>query len=132
MRAWTKGSVRLIRQLMMVTGICLLAMILGLPVSALSQAAREISGLLDFVEHSACTFVRNGAEYPGSRARAHLEQKLNYLESKNRVKSAEDFIDLAATKSSLSGRAYEVRCPEGVQPAGIWLHQELQRQRESK
>jgi hypothetical protein len=86
-------------------------------------------GLLDFVEHSGCQFMRNGSEYAGSRARVHLEKKLNYLESKNMVSSAEDFIDLAATKSSMSGRAYEVRCPEGVQPASTWLKRELQRQR---
>ncbi|MCE5977606.1 DUF5329 domain-containing protein [Pseudomonas sp. JR33AA] len=111
-------------------GICLLAVILHTHVLALSQTAREITGLLDFVEHSDCTFVRNGAEYSGPRAREHLEQKLNYLESRNRVKSAEDFIDLAATKSSLSGRAYEVRCSGGMEPAGIWLRRELQRQRQ--
>lgn len=68
--------------------------------------------------------------FTGPRARAHLEQKLNYLEGKNKVNSAEDFIDLAATRSSMSGRAYEVRCAEGVQPAGIWLKRELQRQRQ--
>ena len=130
MRTWANGSVRLIRQLMRAMGICLLAVIFHTHVLAISQTAREIRGLLDFVEHSDCKFVRNGAEYSGLRARAHLEQKLNYLESRNRVKSAEDFIDLAATKSSLSGRAYEVRCSEGVEPAGIWLRRELQRQRQ--
>lgn len=31
------------------------------------QAAREIKGLLDFVEHSQCQFVRNGAEYPAPK-----------------------------------------------------------------
>ena len=70
-----------------------------------------------------------GGEYPGPQARAHLEKKLNYLEGKNIVNSAEDFIDLVATKSSVSGRAYEVRCSEGVEPASIWLKRELQRQR---
>jgi len=86
--------------------------------------------LLDFVERSECKFVRNGSEYPGAQARAHLEKKLNYLEGKNLVSSAEDFIDLAATKSSMSGKAYEVRCPTGVQPTSTWLKMELQRQRQ--
>jgi hypothetical protein len=66
----------------------------------------------------------------GPRAWAHREKKLNYLESKNMVNSAEDFIDLAATKSSMSGRAYKVRCAEGAQPARTWLKRELQRQRQ--
>ena len=130
MRMWTRGPRRVISQLMMAVSVCVIAIIVVSRVVALLQTADEIRGLLEFVENSDCTFVRNGAEYSGPRARAHLEQKLNYLESKNRVKSAEDFIDLAATKSSMSGRAYEVRCSEGTQPAGIWLHRELQRQRE--
>ena len=83
-----------------------------------------------FVSHSECKFVRNGSEYSGPRARAHLEQKLNHLEGRNMVNSAEDFIDLAATKSSMSGRAYEVRCSGGVEPASTWLKRELQRQRQ--
>ncbi|BBN55541.1 hypothetical protein TRE132_36660 [Pseudomonas chlororaphis subsp. aurantiaca] len=46
------------------------------------------------------------------------------------VSSAEDFIELAATKSSMSGKAYEVHCPTGSQPASSWLKTELQRQRQ--
>ncbi|MGX0889712.1 ferredoxin-NADP reductase [Pseudomonas sp. ADAK2 TE3594] len=94
------------------------------------QATQEINSLLDFVEHSECRFVRNGSEYPGAQARAHLEKKLEYLEERDKVNSAEDFIELAATQSSMSGRAYEVRCPAGVQPASLWLKTELQRQRQ--
>lgn len=130
MRMWTRGPRRVISQLMMAVSVCVIAIIVDSRVVALPQTADEIRGLLEFVENSDCTFIRNGAEYAGPRARAHLEQKLNYLESKNRVKSAEDFIDLAATKSSMSGRAYEVRCSDRTEPAGIWLHRELQRQRE--
>ncbi|ANI34652.1 hypothetical protein AA098_14615 [Pseudomonas sp. JY-Q] len=130
MRLSTKGRRRVISQLIMAVSVCVIAIIVDTRVVALPQTANEIRGLLEFIETSDCTFIRNGTEYAGPRARAHLEQKLNYLESKNRVKSAEDFIDLAATKSSMSGRAYEVRCSQGTQPAGIWLHRELQRQRE--
>ncbi|MDQ0126642.1 hypothetical protein J2W17_005628 [Pseudomonas lini] len=121
---------RLISQLTMAAGISLIAIVTDGKVLATPQATQEINGLLDFVEHSECRFVRNGSEYPGPRARAHLEKKLNYLEGKNLVNSAEDFIDLAATKSSMSSRPYEVRCPGGVEPAGIWLKRELQRQRQ--
>lgn len=130
MRMWTRDPRRLISKLLTLAGICVIAIVVDTRVLATPQAAEEIRGLLDFVEHSPCTFIRNGDEYPGPRARTHLEQKLNYLESKNRVKSAEDFIDLAATKSSMSGRAYEVRCAGSVEPAGLWLHRELNRQRQ--
>lgn len=130
MRTWIGGAARPINQWMMAVGISLIAIVTNVQAQTPPQATQEIKGLLDFVEHSECQFVRNGSEYPGSRARAHLEQKLNYLEARNLVNSAEDFIDRAATKSSMSGRAYEVRCPEGVEPASIWLNRELQRQRQ--
>jgi hypothetical protein len=130
MRIWMRGTEQLVSLLMMAAGIGLVAIITNAQVLAAPQVTQEIKGLLDFVEHSECQFVRNGSEYPGPRARAHLEQKLKYLEGKNMVNSAEDFIDLAATKSSMSGRAYEVRCPEGAQPARTWLKRELQRQRQ--
>jgi hypothetical protein len=117
-------------QLMMAAGISLIAIVTNAQAQPTPQATQEIKALLDFVEHSDCQFVRNGSDYPGIRARAHLETKLNYLEGRNMVNSAEDFIDLATTKSSLSGREYEVRCPEGAQPASTWLKRELQRQRQ--
>ncbi|RON24816.1 hypothetical protein BK660_03870 [Pseudomonas brassicacearum] len=130
MRMWMRGTARLISHLIMAAGISLIATVTSGQVPATPQATQEINGLLDYVEHSECHFVRNGSEYSGPSARAHLEQKLRYLEGKNMVNSAEDFIDLAATKSSMSGRAYEVRCSKGVEPASTWLKRELQRQRQ--
>lgn len=130
MRILTGRIARPVSQWLMAAGIGLIAMMTNAQAQTTPQAAQEIKSLLDFVEHSECRFVRNGSEYPGTRARAHLEKKLNYLEGKNMIGSAEDFIDLAATKSSMSGSLYEVRCPAGVQPASLWLKTELQRQRQ--
>lgn len=114
MRMWIGAAVRFISHLMMAASIGLISIVTNVQAQATPQATQEIKGLLDFVEHSECQFVRNGDEFPGLQARAHLEKKLNYLEGKNMVNSAEDFIDLAATRSSMSGRAYEVRCTEGA------------------
>ncbi|WP_260955657.1 YfeK family protein [Pseudomonas citri] len=130
MRMWIGAAAGPISQWMMATGISLIAIVTNAQAQTTPQATQEITGLLDFVEHSECRFVRNGSEFPGVQAREHLEKKLNYLEDKDMVSSAEDFIDLAATKSSMSGSAYEVRCPEGAQPASAWLKRELQRQRQ--
>ncbi|MHC8338912.1 YfeK family protein [Pseudomonas sp. HLT2-19-2] len=130
MQTWIGAAARPISRLLIAAGISLIAIVTNAQAQATPQVTQEIKGLLDFVEHSECQFVRNGSEFPGPQARVHLEKKLNYLEGKNMVSSAEDFIDLAATKSSMSGRAYEVRCPEGVQPASTWLERELQRQRQ--
>ena len=121
---------RRLSQWLIAAGIGLTAMVLDVQAQTPPQATQEINSLLDFVEHSECRFVRNGSEYPGAEARVHLQKKLTYLEDRNKVNSAEDFIELAATQSSMSGRAYEVRCPAGVQPASLWLKTELQRQRQ--
>lgn len=96
------------------------------------KATAEINGLLEFVEHSDCRFIRNGTEYPAPEARAHLQKKLDYLENKDMVDSAEDFIERAASKSSMSGKAYEVSCPGGRQDASAWLNDELKRLRQAQ
>ncbi|MFV3416307.1 DUF5329 domain-containing protein [Pseudomonas nitroreducens] len=96
-----------------------------------AKAQQEISQLLDFVEHSGCQFIRNGSEYPAGEARAHLQKKLDYLENKDMVSSAEDFIERAATKSSMSGQRYQVDCPAGKQDASGWLGDELKRLRQA-
>ena len=126
----TGHTARPLSQWLIAAGIALTAMVLDAQAQTSPQATQEINSLLDFVEHSECRFMRNGTEYPGPQARAHLEKKLEYLEESDKVSSAEDFIELAATQSSMSGRAYEVRCPAGIQPANIWLKTELQRQRQ--
>ncbi|OBY90155.1 hypothetical protein A6723_010530 [Pseudomonas sp. AU11447] len=110
--------------------ISLLLVAAGTQAATDAKAQREISQLLDFVEHSDCQFIRNGSEYPAAEARAHLQKKLGYLENKDMVSSAEDFIERAATKSSMSGQRYQVDCPAGKQDANAWLSNELRRLRE--
>jgi hypothetical protein len=90
----------------------------------------EVKYLLDFVEISGCQFYRNGSWHDSSKARSHLLLKFEYLDTRNLVKTAEDFIDNAATKSSMSGRLYEIRCLECKSvPTGPWLHDVLSRYR---
>ena len=89
-------------------------------------ARSEVLALLARLESSGCQFNRNGAWYPGPEARAHLQRKLDYLEKNATPKSAEDFIDLAATSSSVSGRPYLVRCAGAAsEPSSVWLRREL-------
>jgi hypothetical protein len=97
----------------------------------LSPAARvEIDALVSKLETSGCEINRNGTWYPAADVRSHLETKLNYLEKRGAVENAEQFIERAASKSSMSGRPYLIRC--GDQPAmetGAWLTRELQAMR---
>ena len=94
----------------------------------LPPAARtEIDALLSRLETSGCEFNRNGTWYPAGEARGHLLRKLKYLEDRGQVSSAEQFIERAASGSSMSGDPYLVRCGNGapVQSA-TWLRSQLQ------
>lgn len=97
----------------------------------LSNAARsEIESLMSRLEGSACRFKRNGTWHTSAQARAHLERKLDYLQRKGAVASAEQFIERAATRSSLSGQAYLVQCgTQTPQPGGEWLLGQLRQLR---
>jgi len=92
----------------------------------------EIEYLLEYMETSGCSFYRNGSWYEGVRARAHLRAKYDYLTARQLIGTAEDFIDKAATKSSVSGKPYKIRCGDGVEvESGPWLRQALAQYRAS-
>jgi hypothetical protein len=91
------------------------------------RAQNEIRHLLDFISGSSCVFIRNGDRYPAVEARAHIERKHQHIG--DRVRTAEDFIAYAATKSSISGEPYLVRCGERELPSAAWLKEELARYR---
>jgi hypothetical protein len=82
----------------------------------------EIAYLIDFVRHSPCTFIRNGTEYSGAQAAEHVQAKYDYY--KDDIKTVEDFIERAASKSVLSGKPYEVRCDGKTEPAADWIRAE--------
>lgn len=93
----------------------------------------EIDAMLNRLETSGCEFLRNGSWHDGARARAHLLDKLAYIEKRGALQNAEQFIELAASRSSLSGRAYQVRC--GTQAPVVsqrWLTEQLGRLREGR
>jgi hypothetical protein len=91
-------------------------LVLGLALAPIARAAppaiaqTEINYLLGSIESSACEFYRNGSWYDGKKAAAHLRDKYEMLANGDRIRTAEDFIELAASKSGLSGQPYQVRC----------------------
>jgi hypothetical protein len=95
-----------------------------------SRPAQEITFLLDAVAHSHCQFNRNGSWYQGEQAREHLQKKYQYLDKRNLAATAENFIERAATSSSISGTAYQIRCP-GAAPvaSAAWFNDQLARYR---
>ena len=99
----------------------------GALASPLPPAAKaEVSALLARLESSGCKFNRNGTWHTSQEARSHLQSKLEYLERKAQAATAEAFIELAATSSSTTGKAYLVQC-QGEQPipSAAWLSTQL-------
>jgi hypothetical protein len=65
-----------------------------------------------------------------TQAQAHLRSKYDAVTATNRIQTAEDFIDRAATKSSMSAQAYAIRCNNDlVVPTDRWLRDLLARYR---
>jgi len=94
---------------------------------------QETNYLLRYIGDSGCDFKRNGTWSNSKAAEAHVRGKYDFLVKLGRIDTTMDFIDKAATASSLSGQPYEVRCgvdlPIRSRP---WLSNELARYRASK
>lgn len=100
---------------------------LGAQALELSGAARkEVDHLLVIVGRSGCEFYRAGTWHSAVKAQVHLGHKFEYLATRQMLGSAEDFIAKAATRSSMTGEAYAIRCPhQPARPSADWLEEEL-------
>lgn len=86
----------------------------------------EVDALLSALERSGCEFNRNGSWYAARDARTHLLRKLEYLEGRAAVHTTEQFIELAASTSSSSGKPYLVRCGKAAPvESRAWLSAQL-------
>ena len=119
------------RQLLTTLSIAF-AMCAGAPAWAQQdpRSRQEIAHLLDFVAESGCQFNRNGSWHDSKAARDHLQDKYDYLQRRKLVPDTRAFIERAASESSFTHRAYQVRCGNG-QPltSAQWLNAELERYR---
>ena len=84
-----------------------------------SESTVTIEYLLASVAASELQFVRNGKAHSGADAVKHMRRKYEYFA--DRIHSPEEFIELAGTKSMLSGKAYTVRGNNGEIPTAEWL-----------
>ena len=84
----------------------------------IEQLIAAVEGLKDAV------FIRNGTEYKAKDAADHLRRKLEA--AGDEIDSATKFIDLIASKSSMSGEEYTIRFTDGrVVTSGEFLRAEL-------
>jgi len=122
MRLWPECKVSLLLALILAAGPALADPALADPAG---PAAAEIDHLIAFIGRSTCVFVRNGDDYDGAAAAAHIGEKYAYYRAD--ITTAADFIDLAASRSALTGRPYQVRClGADAMPARDWLLLELE------
>ncbi|NIO07397.1 MAG: hypothetical protein GTO40_05120 [Deltaproteobacteria bacterium] len=100
-------------------------LILGPRVSVnAEELIRVIRYLLDYVKHSQVVFIRNNKEHTAGEAEDHMRKKYEHF--KDQIKTPEDFIKFAGTKSLLSGRPYRVKLNDGTtMPSQKWLESVL-------
>jgi len=112
--------------------ICRWMLSLGLIITAFAFAAsaaeeQKIDALIHSIEVlPAAQFIRNGNAYDGNAAAEHLRQKRRY--AGDRIKTANDFIVCCASRSSASGKPYQIRFANGeTVDAEVFLRAELKR-----
>ena len=103
---------------------CVAIVATAAPLSPVVRA--EIDRLLLRLAASGCEFNRNGSWYTAAEAKSHLSQKLKYFEDRGMVQTTEQFIEVAASGSSMSDQPYLVRCGNSAPvQSGQWLRLEL-------
>ena len=85
------------------------------------EEARIAAMLSALGEKKDLTFIRNGSSHNSEEAVSHLQLKLS--KTRNRLDTAEQFIDKVASTSSISGQAYIVRINGKEETAKVFLHQ---------
>jgi hypothetical protein len=82
------------------------------PAPAPMSDAQKIDGLIGYVAQlDDVVFVRNGKEYSAADAAKHMRLKRD--KAGDRCDTAEEFIRVCASFSSMSGEAYLMRFPDG-------------------
>ena len=98
--------------------------------SAFASTQEEIIHLMAFIGSTDCQYERNGKIHTGIEAVKHIKSKSDYYSEK--INTAEDFIQYAATKSTLTGRLYQVHCNGKPSISSHdWLMNELLKYRRS-
>jgi hypothetical protein len=97
--------------------LTLLAVMLGFTIGVVGQAKpltenQKIELLLKGIDTlEGAKFVRNGSTYTASQASSHLRMK--WGKAGSAVKTAQDFIDKIASKSSMTGEPYKIIMKDG-------------------
>jgi Family of unknown function (DUF5329) len=89
---------------------------------------QSVAYLLDYIANSHAVFIRNGVRHTPAEAVAHIKDKAAYF--KDKIKTPEDFIRLAASSSLLTGSPYLVIPPGRKEMRlDLWLSEALRAHR---
>jgi len=110
--------------------LCLVACLLGAGAAFATPPPNEMVRIERLLNHigtrSDVRMVRNGSVYDPDMAATFLRRKLSSMGGD--IKTAEEFIDRIASRSSSTGQLYWVRLSDGRDvPAGDFLRVELVR-----
>jgi hypothetical protein len=88
--------------------IFFLSLAMGYAEAQESRESAKIQYLISSIETlKGAKFLRNGVEYDTKAATEHLQLKLRM--AGDHVKTADDFIRLCASKSSVTGKPYQIK-----------------------
>jgi hypothetical protein len=112
--------------------LIVLSLLMAGPVfsSGPSSTQEEISYLLNQIAQSDCQFIRNSKTYSPEQAVEHIINKYKYL--KNRIETTEQFIKYAASRSSITGADYLIRCGAVTTTSRQWLEEQLDAYRQTQ
>jgi Family of unknown function (DUF5329) len=113
-------------------GVLLLCAFATAAVADVPESQRaEVVDLFAYVRASGCRIERNGKLYPAAEAEAHMQKK--YQHFRDAIDSTEKFIELAASRSEVSGKPYLAQCNgRPPVPTRDWLLAELARFRAAR
>jgi hypothetical protein len=106
-------------------GILLFMFLSSVSADVPEEQAPEVEHLIDYLADSDdCRMIRNGKSNSAEDGAEHVRRKYNYFRDK--ISSTEEFIEYAVTKSTMSGRLYEVLCiGQEREFSRDWLLEEL-------
>lgn len=103
----------------------------SIPINQDPNEYQKIKCLLEAVERSNGVFIRNGSKHTSLMARQHLESKYNKATKtswpfrKAKKVSAQQFIEKLASRSSFSGKNYQIIVGQKTLTTGQWLREQL-------
>jgi hypothetical protein len=92
---------------------------------AMSEAETIEALIVSLKQLDGATFIRNGKEHTPDETISHMRSKWKW--KKSQINTAEDFIRIAASKSSITGKPYKIKLTDGTEVnTKTWFTEQLE------